>query len=69
MQFRSKSTNVAKAFNHRNIELGGITIINEDVEAMVKNMNFKHTIAEVSEVLGGQPGEMIDVFVKMFPLK
>ncbi len=69
MQYRTKVFNIAKSLNLTRAELGGSTVINNDVLKFIKNQQFDKKLMEVPEVLGGNPGEKMEVYFKEFEIK
>lgn len=69
MQYRTKVFNIAKSLNLERVELGGSTVINQEVLKFVKNQQFDKKLMEVPEALGGNPGEKMEVYFKEFEIK
>lgn len=69
LEFRSKSTQVAKILRVEKIEYGGISILNDDVLELVIKQGFEKRTVEVPKLLGGLPGETTDIYIKTFKIK
>ena len=69
LEYRDKSTKIANSFKINTLELGGSSIINQDVLKMVTKMGFEKKIIDIPQSLGGKNGEKMEIFVKKFKVK